>query len=212
MNKTILIIGIIVVIALLIFKFGFTSLKQDLEKRIRPSDSTKPAKLVDNDKIVIVKNLSLDYLKKAIEQFCNSYNQEQFIAMPRLSVFENQYLITFPYDIDFERFCYFINYIKYANELCLKPDYKPEIFAWCSTKNGDSWMTEEIINKRVILFIPEWDQEHDNVYLTTQYNMGFKLGFAMGESHIKLDKPALDFTNPPTELLKLQGTQTINFD
>ena len=62
------------------------------------------------------------------------------------------------------------------------------------------------------MFIPEWDKEHDNVYLTTQYNMGFKMGFAMGESHIKLDKPVLDYTNPPTELLKLTGSQTIDFD
>lgn len=32
-----------------------------------------------------------------------------------------------------------------------------------------------------MLFIPEADNEHDNVFLTTDDNIGYKLGFAMGE-------------------------------
>jgi hypothetical protein len=211
MNKTLLILGIAVIL-ILVAKFAFTNQKPNLEKRIRPNDSIKPTKLVENDKLIIVTNLKVDYLKKAIEQFCNNYNQQQYIAIPRLNIFENKYIITFPYDIDFERFCYFINYLEYADQLCLKPDYKPEVQAWCSTKKGDSWMTEESVNKRVMLFIPEWDKDYDNVYLTTEDNLGYKIGFALGESHIKLDKPAKIYQNPPSDLLIKQSMQTIDFD
>ena len=211
MAKGILIIGFVVAIVALVYKFGFADPKAERENKIEPKDFKGSINQKDNDKIVIVRKLAFDYLKKAIEQFCNNYNKNRIIARPRLTVFENQYLITFPYDIDFENFCYFINYLKYANELCLKPDYKPQIIAWCSTREGDSWMIDQLINKRVMLFIPEWDKAYDNVYITTEYNLGYKMGFAVGESHIKLDKPVVDYEKPPTNIFKTIGTQTIDF-
>jgi hypothetical protein len=212
MTKGFLVIGFVIAIVGLVYKFGFVDPKAERENQNKTKDIKGSINQKDNDKIIIVKKLALDYLKKAIEQFCNIYNKQRIIAKPRLTVFENQYLITFPYDIDFENFCYFINYLKYANELCLKPDYKPEIIAWCSTKKGDSWMTDQILNKRVMLFIPESDKDYDNVYLTTEYNLGYKMGFAIGESHIKLDRPVVDYKNPPTDIFKISGAQTIDFD
>jgi hypothetical protein len=212
MTKGFLVIGFVIAIVGLVYKFGFANPKAERENQIKTKDFKGSINQKDNDKIIIVKKLALDYLKKAIEQFCKIYNKQRIIAKPRLTVFENQYIITFPYDIDFEKFCYFINYLKYANELCLKPDYKPEIIAWCSTKKGDSWMTDQILNKRVMLYIPESDKDYDNVYLTTEYNLGYKMGFAIGDSHIKLDKPVIDYKNPPTDIFKINGAQTIDFD
>ena len=115
----------LVVALFLIFKFGFKSSKSDLNNVARPNEITKPTKLIDNDKIIIVKNLNLEYLKQAIEQYCNICNQTKFLVLPRLIILENQFVILFPYDIEFEQFCYFINYLKYAHELNLKSDYKP---------------------------------------------------------------------------------------
>ena len=212
MAKVFLLIGFVVAVVSLVYKFGFADPKTESENRIRPVDSSSPVQKIDNDKMIIVRNIAINYLKTAIEQFCNIYNKQKVLAKPRLGVLENQYLITFPYDIDFEHFCYFINYVKYANELSLKPDYKPEIIAWCSTKKGDSWMTDQLLNKRVMLYIPESDKDYDNVYLTTEYNLGYKMVFAQGESQIKLDRPLVDYKNPPTDLLKISGAQTIDFD
>lgn len=212
MNKTIIIIGVIVLAVILIFRFGFKSSTPDLSSKIRPNDSGKPTKLIDNDKLVLVKNLKLDYLKQAIEQFCNIYNQETYFALPRLFILDNQYVITFPYNIDFERFCYFINYLENAHELCLQPDYKPVVKAWCSTKSGDAWMKDNIVNKNVMIYIPEWDEEHDNVYLVTQENLGFKMGFAIGEASQKLDRPLVNYENNPIEINSLKDKEIIDFE
>jgi hypothetical protein len=211
MNKIFLIIGIIIVIGFLIFKFGLKSSQSDLKNNTRPKDSNKPTSPIDNDKIVVIKNLKLDYLKQAIEQFCNMSNQNKYIALPRLTLLDNQFVITFPYDIEFDQFCYFINYLKYANDLSLKPDYKPEIKAWCTTKSGFAWMTDEIVNKSVMIFIPDWDKEYDNVYLTTQDNIGYKMGFAVGEEHHKLDKPVIQFDKVTFDLNILKDRETIDF-
>jgi hypothetical protein len=212
MAKVFLLIGFVVAVVSLVYKFGFADPKNESENRIRPEDSNAPLLKKDNDKMIIIRNLSLNYLKRAIEQFCNIYNKQKVIVKLKLDVLENQYLITFPYEIDFEHFCYFINYLKYANDLCLKPDYKPDIIAWCSTKKGDSWMTDQLLNKRVMLYIPESDKDYDNVYLTTEYNLGFKMGFAIGESHIKLDRPVVDYKNPPTDIFKISSDQSMDFD
>lgn len=215
MNKTLLIIGIIIVVVFLIFKFALKSSDRDLDPDFtntsRPNNVKKPTTTIANDKIILIKNLKLDYLKQAITQYCNLSNQNQYITLPRLTVLDNQYVITFPYDIDFDQFCYFVNYLKYAHELCSKPDYKPNIKAWCTTKSGYTWMTDEIVNKVVMIYIPDWDEDYDNVYLTTQDNLGFKMGFALGEEHQKMDKPVMQFENMPKDL-NLENKETIDFE
>jgi hypothetical protein len=211
MNKTFLIIGIIIVVGFLIYKFGLKSSETDLKNTTRPDNINKPTTTKANDKIILIKNLKLDYLKQAINQLCNMSNQNQYIALPRLTVLDNEYVITFPYDIDFDQFCYFVNYLKYAHELSLKPDYKPEIKAWCTTKPDYAWMTDEIANKTVMIYIPDWDKDYDNVYLTTQDNLGFKMGFALGEEHKKMDNPVLQFEKMPNDL-DLNNKETIDFE
>jgi len=214
MNNTIIIIGVIVLAVILIFRFGFNSstTTDDFNSKTRPNNSEKPTKPIDNDKLVLVKNLKLDYLKQAIEQFCNMYNQETYSALPRLFILDNQYVITFPYNIDFERLCFFINYLENAYEVGLQPDYKPVVKAWCSTKYGDAWMKDSIVNKKVMIYIPEWDEEHDNVYLVTQENLGFKMGFANGEASQKLDRPLVNYENNPIEINSLKNKEIIDFE
>ena len=211
MNKTLLIAGIIIVVVFLIFKFGLKSSQTNLKNTSRPSDVKKQTTNKPNDKIILIRNLKLDYLKQAITQSCNMSNQNQYIVLPRLTILDNQYVITFPYDIDFDQFCYFINYMKYAHELSLKQDYKPVIKAWCTTKPDYTWMTNEIANKTVMIYVPDWDKDYDNVYLTTQDNLGFKMGFALGEEHQKMDKPAMQFEKMPIDL-NLENKETIDFE
>lgn len=212
MNKTLIIIGVIVIAVILIFQFGLKSSSSDLTSKNRPSDTRKPSKQIENDKLILVKNLKLDYLKQAIEQFCNIYNQETYIAQPRLFVLDNEFVITFPYNIDFERYCYFINYLENAHDLSLQSDYKPDVIAWYSTRIGDAWMRDDLVNKKVMIFIPDWDEEHDNVYLTTQDNIGYKMGFALGHTSQKLDRLVKSFEENPIELTKLMDKETIDFE
>ena len=210
MNKTFLIIGIIIVVGFVVYKFGFKSSETDLKTTTRPDNINKPTTTNANDKIILIKYLKLDYLKQAINQLCNMSNQNQYIALPRLTVLDNKHVITFPYDIDFDQFCYFVNYMKYAHDLSLKPDYKPEIKAWCTTKPDYAWMTDEIANKTVMIYIPDWDKDYDNVYLTTQDSIGYKMGFALGEERKKLDNPVLKFEKMPNDL-SLENKETIDF-
>ena len=89
--------------------------------------------------------------------------------------------------------------------------WTPNVIAWATTKQGDTWIKESAANKKVMLFVPEDDNEHDNVFLTTADNIGYKLGFAVGENFQPLDTPKKIFAAPTIDISNLTGKQMEEF-
>jgi hypothetical protein len=173
----------------------------------RPNNAEIPTEKVKNDKIVLVEDVNLEDLKSALQKFCNNYNQESLTALPLLTILsEKKFVVTFPYDTDFATYCYFVNYMYYPNDII----YKPTITAWTSTKQNDDWMTNEIVNKKVMLYIPSDDKDYDNVFLTTSDNIGYKMGFARGEEKQKLNNPRQTYIEP-IKLEELNGKEEIQY-
>jgi len=144
-----------------------------------------------NDKLVAIKGVSYSDVKKVLLGFCKMYNGERPQAFPRLTkLSENEFAITFPYDIDFDIYCYLINYLHYPMEL----RWKPDVTGWVTPKAADTWVSEKIASKNCILFIPSDDSEHDNVYLTTYDNIGYKFGFGMSNKGQMLAHPKMTYT------------------
>ena len=132
---------------------------------------------IDNDRIIIINGANYTDIKKALNQFCNIYNKENYQAIIRLStISQNEFVLTFPYGIDFTTFCFLINYLYYPNEIF----YKADIKGWTTTNSNDEFISAENSNKYVMLYIPSDDKEYDNVFMTTEDNKGYKLGFAVG--------------------------------
>jgi len=92
-----------------------------------------------------------------------------------------------------------VNYLNYPEGF---KNYHPEVKAWYTARAGDEWITNEIAGKKVMIFIPEWDEEYDNVYLTTIDNTGYKMGFAAGDHHKRLNEPALKYSENPIDINK----------
>ncbi|MEM6845226.1 MAG: hypothetical protein AAF944_25400 [Bacteroidota bacterium] len=206
--KTILIIVGLIATGLVI-KACVPTTNKETQNTDRPTKTAKPTKTIENDKLVVVNDVTPNEIKQAIQQFCNIYNQESYRALPELTIVsDNEYVITFPNDIDFETFCYFVNYLHYPSDIF----YKPNITAWTTTSQGDSWMKDELVGKKVMLYIPKDDQDYDNVYLTTSDNLGYKMGFALGEASQRLDNLRRTFQNPTIDLNKLEGRETVKFD
>lgn len=212
MNKTTLFI-IIAVVAVVVLTYTWLGkqTKDDWEITNRPDHSLKPTQLVKNEKMIVVRNISLDELKKVLAQLCNMYNQEAFNILPKLTVLQDKYVITFPYDISFEYLCYAVNYLYYPFDFNLET-YKPEIKAWSTVEKNQRWNTSETNGKKAMLYVPKWDEEHDNVYLTTEFNVGYKLPFAINETMTKLDKPAASFEVNPIKQEDLDGKETFDFE
>ena len=68
-----------------------------------------------------------------------------------------------------------------------------------------------IVNKKVMIYIPAEDEEHDNVYLTTEDNIGFKMGFGIGEAGRLLENPPMLYQENPVDPDSLEDCQIIDF-
>jgi len=192
-------VGAIVVVSFLWVTF-INQKKEPSTNNVRPLDEKLPKQKVQNDRLVISTNITFEEINKILTGFCNMYNEKTYKALPRLyKINERQFAITFPYDIEFSIFCFFVNYVHYP--MGFKKSF--EVTGWTTTKKGESWITEKITSKRVMLFIPYDDTEYDNVYLTTEDNIGYKLGFALGHEKQLLDFPKLNFVKPQIEIEEL---------
>nr|WP_299169027.1 hypothetical protein [uncultured Allomuricauda sp.] len=202
MNRTLIIIIAVAAVALLI-KSCLPSVKSS-----RPNQNLLPVEEVINDKLISIKSLKKKDLEKAIEQFCNMYNQEGFRALPRLfTIGEDEFVVTFPYDIDFATFCVFVNYLHYPNNI----EYSPVIRGWTTTKETEEWVQRPIDNKKVMLFIPKSDDEYDNVYLTTEENFCVQIGFAIGHHFKPFSHPVKYYEEPMHSIGELKGKEFIDF-
>ena len=168
----------------------------------RPPNVPLPKEEIQNDKLVIVNNITKTEIDRILTGFCNSYNKKSYQVQPRLyQISEKQFAITFPYDVEFTIFCFFINYVHYPTGFHQSFD----VTGWTTTKSGQTWITEKSSNKHVMLFIPAEDTEYDNVYLTTDDNIGYKLGFARGEEKQLLNFPQKRYIKPNIDIAELKN-------
>ena len=210
MKTQAIIIGLIAFAVVLYFiwtKFKNQTPQADTDTT-RPSAKLLPAQVRQNSKLVVAKDISYTDLQAILTGFCNMYNKEKYQAQPRLTkITEREFAITFPFDIEFEIFCYFINYVHYPMGF----DRSFSVTGWTTTKSGDNWITEKSANKKVIIFIPAEDTDHDNVFMTTSDNIGFKLGFALSEEKQLLEGPKMKFKAPTVDILELANKEYKDF-
>ncbi len=198
MKTQIIVLGITAVVLIIYFMWSRYIKKSGPGRAAtRPSPNYLPEKEVPNDKLVIVSNITSMEIDRILTGFCNSYNKERYRSLPRLyKLNDSQFAVTFPYDIEFTIFCYFLNYVRYPMGF----EKSFDVTGWTTTKSGETWITEKSAGKRVMLFVPAGDTEYDNVYLTTDDNIGYKLGFALREEKQLLDFPEKSFVKPQIEI------------
>lgn len=154
---------------------------------------TFPEREVPNDKLVIIEDISEADIRKVVQEFCNAYNKKSYQAIPRLiQLADKKFAVTFPYNIRWDLFCFFINYLHYPVEL----DRVFPVVGWATAQSTDNWITADSANKQVMLYISDSDTEYDNVYLITSDNIGYKLGFASGQEKQLLNIPEKAYIPP----------------
>lgn len=175
-----IIIGIIAVVVY----FAFQYFNKNSEKLTNENYSSKynvVKQITENDKQILVENVDYNLIKKAVQDFTKSYDNPQQINLKPTSrlhkIDDNQVIITFPYDVEFNIFCYYVNYLKYPIDL----NYKANITGWTSTKATYNWLNKEFENQKAMIFINPNDNEYDNIMLTTEKGRTYKIGFAIGE-------------------------------
>jgi len=182
--KTLLIVATVIILALILK--ACVSGDQLAQDPSRPSEDKKPTVGKVNDKIILVNNVNHEDIRKALVAFCNMYNKDAFAALPRLwQLSSTSFAITFPFDADIATFCFAINYLKYPSNI----EWHAQVRAWATTKSSDDWIPNQATNKESMLFLANDDTEYDNVFLTTNNNIGCKLSFSGGVPKLLLSVP-----------------------
>ena len=199
LNKIIILLPILFVFFYVVFKRK-KAYKEDVSylNLTRPEIELK-RKEEENDKLIIVQNVNRESIKKVVQQICNLYNADAYKLLPRIIEFsDRKFAIFFPYNIRFEEFCYVVNYLYYPQGLNL--DYEPIIKGWTTICSNDLWVTQELVGKKISLFIPSGDQEYNNVYFVTEANKVYKAEFSVVKRRAKLSSYVSAYTEPEINL------------
>jgi len=192
-----------------IIVYGCVNSVRKSNNSAQPEIKKKPTNTKKNDKLILVENVNQTQIKQVLKKFCSLYNSKNYTALPRLfSIGENKFVVTFPYDTDFETFCYAVNFLKYPTDIICNP----MVSAWLTTPPTDDWITDKTANKKVMLFLAVDDKEYDNVFLTTQDNIGYKLGFAMGREKQLLASPKENYISPMISFSDLTNMKFEDFE
>lgn len=211
MKQEYIIGGWLILVAFLLF-FGWNQFKQQTPKSNsnsrRPSEKHFPKNKITNDKMVVIDDINENDVTKIIQDFCDSYNQKSFQILPTLSkLSDKKFAVTFPYNVNFVIYCYFINYMNYPEGY----DKQFKTVGWTTTRSTDTWITDKSANKKVMLFVYDLDTEYDNVFMTTVDNIGYKLGFAMGQESQLLNHPIQHYIQPLITPNELQNKELNTF-
>ena len=115
-----------IIIGIIIAVIAFKTIQKRAKAREPETDAdaeltfhkSSPVYPKQNDKIVLIEGADHSDMKNVVTGFCNMYNEKNYKTLPRLlKLSERDFAIIFPYDIDFEIYCYFINYLNYPIEI-----------------------------------------------------------------------------------------------
>ncbi len=204
---TYLIIGGVLLVGYLIYSFNSKPENKQQGPYVPKYNIERTLK--ENDKLIIVGNAKLETLKQVITDFTRNYdNPEQADLKPASKIYQiddSKFAITFPYDIDFEILCYYVNYLKYPMEI----NYQPTVLAWTSTSSSYQWLNDTFDNNKVIMFIDPNDNEYDNVMITTEDGKGFKVGFASGYGLQPESNIVQNYVQPPLGISELTKYESV---
>jgi hypothetical protein len=187
------IVALIVVVLTVIAWLRINRLKAAAGKHGKTvPDREMPEQEKQNDKLVRVAHVTHDDIRKVIAAFCNMYNKEAYMALPRLAkTSDGVYHISFPYDVDIDVFCFFVNYMAYPIEL----KWQAEVTGWATVAADDDFVKLKDAPQKAMFYLSDVDTEGDNVFITTQHNTGYKQDF--GGNTIALSHPEKGYRPAP---------------
>ncbi|CAN5419801.1 hypothetical protein BH09BAC1_BH09BAC1_00550 [soil metagenome] len=159
-----------------------------------PLDTTAA---VPNDKFIVVSSISQTDLQEALMDFCSLYNGDQLVIFPRLIITNDERkVVVFPYDIDFDPFCSLVNYLVYPPEVLTEP----VAIGWGTFTVQDEILPKEILDKPVMVFVPEEEENHVQLFIVSNENIGYHLQLMDPKNYKTHQEPEEKYMAPPLNL------------
>ena len=129
---------------------------------------------MNNENLIKIKGGSYDDIKKALQQWIMLYSRdlESNIKFELYKIGQENYLIAADKRLNNEKFNFLINYLRYPEGI----KYNISIEGY-STVRDEKLYPKNLLNKKIIVYVPDNDKEYDNVFVTTEDNETFKIDF-----------------------------------
>ncbi|MDD4971980.1 MAG: hypothetical protein PHT07_21345 [Paludibacter sp.] len=130
---------------------------------------------MNKDNLIVIKGGSHSDIKKALQQWIELYSTdlETDIKFELYNTGQKNHLIVVDKRLNNEKFNFLVNYLCYPEEI----ECKISIEGYTTAKK-EKLYPENILNKRLIIYISENDKEYDNVFVTTEDNETYKVDFS----------------------------------
>lgn len=135
---------------------------------------------------VIVAEMTEAEIKQAINDFM-VINVNNHPTRPSVKQSGDRFILQFSDSTPYDLFCYWVNYIVYSNK---DKRYNNNVLGWFEVGADAAGAWTQFAGQKLMLFIPESDDEFDNVYFTTEDNRCFKQEFAC-KAKLKLQSQVL---------------------
>ena len=145
-------------------------------------------------RVVLAKNMTENELSNAINTFLEIYNEDgnnNYVA-PEIKKGDEGFFLLFEPTLDYRGFCFWVNYLIYSDK---NKRHNNDIIGWYEVGNANN--NHPFSNKMLMLFIPESDNEFDNVYLVDDSNKCYIQEFSFNEKIIPLKKSIIRYQEIP---------------
>lgn len=120
---------------------------------------------VSNNKVILVEKVNSSEIEILVKDFCSMYNKEKDRAIIKIQKFTNKaHVLSFPYDIDFDIYCYLFNYMTYPSNI----ESRPFVTGWYPVSKEE---------EESMFYIPFNEREKDYVYYVTPEGKNYKVDF-----------------------------------
>ena len=146
---------------------------------------------------ITIENIKGHHLETNLGELINLYAETGFVdhvPIHRKKGEPENFLVNFPNQPDFDRFCYFVNYLHYpAKEQGSNP--KVSGYFRLKTPDGDE---SELKDEWVMIYVSKGDKEYDNVNVVNKENQSYFYDF--GGRQQALEQPERKFNKPEINL------------
>ena len=126
-------------------------------------------------RIIYVEMMSREQIDRAIDNFIEMYDSdESHVERPYIQATATGFTLTLKNSTTYDLFCYWVNYLVYSDEEKRFNKYVTALYEVPCDAEG---VWRQFAGETLKFFIPESDDEYDNVYFITKDNRRFKQEF-----------------------------------
>ena len=167
---------LIPVVALLLLFAGCGYVKARKSPSVTSMDQLLADAVPMGKRIIRLAKMSEGEVKQAVDGFITTYSQGgNVIERPAIEKSDNCYSLTFKEGLDYDLFCFWVNYLTYSDK---NKRHNEDVTGWFEVSPQAKGAWEPFAGQQLMFFVPTTDKEFDIVVFMTADGTYYKQVFS----------------------------------